>query len=342
MSTMRAFILLAVCFAYGNADGLTQQKGLGNDLSSEPGVGGGGPIAGGADLGGVGGPGGSVGPGGPGGPGGAGGVGGGPLGPSRPGIPGGAGGLGGVGGIGGGALAPSSGGDLFMLLIHQTIQVNGMDPMRIPNQQLPFSKKFLVRNYRGVLHTYNTVMYGLHNLVRTGPCFVTVDDSGMRLGLNLGIRHVFVNSSATIKFNSGEKHKVRVLVYVRAARAVLEIAQVSPTSIRVTNFRIKVLKGFDLRIRPVGQVPRAFRSFLRAVQAFVELTVKRRLEPIVRDAINVQIKRLLYELSEQARLKPRPQDIPGLPPRSQEDILPGGGGQGQLPGGQSGLEQNKL
>lgn len=277
-----------------------------------------------------------------GGPGGGGGVPGGIGGDQGIGPVGGAGPLGGVGGIGGGALAPNSGGDLFMLLIQQAIQVNGMDPMRIPNQALPFKKKFILKMYQGMLYTYNTVMFGLHNLVRTGPCFVTVDNSGMRLGLNLGISNVFVNSSATIKFNSGEKHKVRVLVFVKKARAVLEIAQVGPTAIQVTNFKIKDLRGFDLRITPVGRVPRPFRAFLRAVQTFVELTVKKRLEPIVRDAINVQIKRLLYELSEQARTKPRPQDIPGLPPRSRDDIaLPGPGESNQLPG-QELEQQNKL
>lgn len=230
-----------------------------------------------------------------------------------------------------------------MLLIQQVIQVNGMDPMRIPNQQLPFSKKFLLKTYRGTLFTYGTVMFGLHNLRRTGPCFVTVENSGMRLGLNLGIHHVFVNSSATIKFNSGEKHKILVQSYVRNVRVVLEIAQVSPTLIKVTNFRIKQLQGFELRLRPIGRVPRPFRAFLRAVQAFVELTVKKRLEPLIRDSVNVQIKRLLYELSEQARNKPRPQDILGLPPASQDDITGGtdGPSANELPG-QSPVGQNKL
>ncbi|XP_077554317.1 uncharacterized protein LOC144169166 isoform X2 [Haemaphysalis longicornis] len=333
---MRAFIILAVCFAYGNADGLSQ-KGINLGPQAEAG----GP----SGPGGVG-PGG-VGPGGVGpvGPGLGEGVGVGPgdgvgneVGPGVGGAPGRAPGLGGpgVGGVGG--VSPA-GGDLFMLLIQQTIQVNGMDPMRIPNQQLPFQKKFLLKNYRGTLFTYGTVMFGLHNLRRTGPCFVTVDNTGMRLGLNLGISHVFVNSSATIKFHTGEKHKILVQSYVRNVRAVLEIAQVSPTLIKVTNFRIKKLVGFELRLRPIGQVPRAFRAFLKAVQTFVEITVKRRLEPLVRDAINVQIKRLLYELSEQARHKPRPTDVLGLPPASRDDIS-GGPESNALP--EANVGQNKL
>ncbi|KAL1485735.1 hypothetical protein MTO96_009569 [Rhipicephalus appendiculatus] len=196
--------------------------------------------------------------------------------------------------------------DLFTLLLRQIALAYGADPLKLPDTSLPFKNIMLIS---GTVHTYNSYVFGLSHVVRTGPCFVTADQAGMRLRLDLGIDNVYANSSATVKMANRKmnKHRVRFNVFVRQARAVLEIAQSGPQDIHVTNFKIIFLKGFKLFLKPEQPTNRPlFRTFVRAAEAYLDRSVRKRLEPLVRKAIDTQIKTVLAYLNRQAALRPRP------------------------------------
>ncbi|KAH6939970.1 hypothetical protein HPB50_023000 [Hyalomma asiaticum] len=226
--------------------------------------------------------------------------------------------------------------DLFTLLMRQIFLAYGADPLRLPETTLPFSS---ILRMSGTVHTYNSFVYGLSHVMRTGPCFVTADQSGMRLGLDLGIKDVFGNSSATVMMANKNlrKQKVHFTVIVRKARAILEIAQTGPHEIHVTNFKILFLQGFKLFLRPQQQSRRPlFRAFLRAAQTFLEMSVKKRLEPLVRKAIDTQIKQVLAYLNREAQLRPKPRLPPEIFTGGAEGIIMGGGQAGGFPSGPGG------
>ncbi|XP_037285147.2 uncharacterized protein LOC119178088 [Rhipicephalus microplus] len=194
--------------------------------------------------------------------------------------------------------------DLFTLLLRQISVAYGADPLKLPDMSLPFQNIMLMS---GTVRTYNSHVFGLSHVVRTGPCFVKADRAGMRLHLDLGISNVYANSSATVIMANGKmkQHRVHFTVIVREARAILEIAQSGPTDIQVTKFKIVFLRGFKLFLKPDQPRP-IFRAFLKAAEAFLDRSVRTRLEPLVRKAIDTQIKRVLVYLNRQARLRPRP------------------------------------
>ncbi|KAL1442464.1 hypothetical protein MTO96_046402, partial [Rhipicephalus appendiculatus] len=111
-----------------------------------------------------------------------------------------------------------------------------------------------------------------------------------------------------------------------------------PHEIHVTNFKILFLQGFKLFLRPDQPSRRPlFRAFLRAAQAFLERSVKRRLEPLVRKAIDTQIKTVLAYLNRQAELRPKPRLPPELFAGVAEGIFIGGPSRpGAGPGGLGG------
>uniref|UniRef100_L7M1K6 Putative glycine rich protein n=1 Tax=Rhipicephalus pulchellus TaxID=72859 RepID=L7M1K6_RHIPC len=266
------------------------------------------------------------------------------IGPGGPGFPGGLG-VGGMsqlrepqgegapqGGSGFVGYGPGQGQlDLFTLLLRQIALAYGADPLRLPETSLPFNG--LLR-MSGTVHTYNSYVFGLSHVVRTGPCFVTADHTGMRLRLDLGISNVYGNSSATVKMGNSKmnKHRVRFNVFVRQARAILEIAQSGPHNIQVTNFKITFLKGFKLFLKPEQPTQRPFfRAFLRAAEAFLDRSVRKRLEPLVRTAIDRQIKTVLVYLNRQAKLRPRPRLPAELFANVPQDILIGSPQSGGFP-----------
>ncbi|KAL1486500.1 hypothetical protein MTO96_046935, partial [Rhipicephalus appendiculatus] len=112
-----------------------------------------------------------------------------------------------------------------------------------------------------------------------------------------------------------------------------------PHEIHVTNFKILFLQGFKLFLRPDQPSRRPlFRAFLRAAQAFLERSVKRRLEPLVRKAIDTQIKTVLAYLNRQAELRPKPRLPPELFAGVAEGIFIGGPSRpGAGPGGPGGV-----
>ncbi|KAH7965472.1 hypothetical protein HPB49_008323 [Dermacentor silvarum] len=157
--------------------------------------------------------------------------------------------------------------DLFTLLLRQIFLAYGADPLKLPEMTLPFNS---ILRMSGTVRTFNSFVYGLSHVKRTGPCFVTADQSGMRLGLDLGITDVFGNSSATVTMNRRniQKQLVHFTVVVKKARAILEIAQTGPHEIHVTNFKILFLQGFRLFLRPHEPSRKPlFRTFLRAAQS---------------------------------------------------------------------------
>ncbi|KAH8010163.1 hypothetical protein HPB51_025598 [Rhipicephalus microplus] len=362
------FLLVCVASAYGQQKGgvvgvstgggpgggsLGDVSGPGNGPGGIPGMGSGGPSG---SMGGGAGSGGMV----PSGPsGGPGGVGIGPEGPVGLGGPGGPGGNGSPGIMfgepdeqgeqeGGGDLigfGPEHGQlDLFTLLVRQIFLAYGADPLTLPETTMPFNS---ILRMSGTVHTYNSRVFGLSHVRRTGPCFVTADQSGMRLGLDLGIKDVYANSSATVQMANKNirKQRVHFTVIVRKARAILEIAQTGAQEIHVTNFKILFLQGFKLFLRPDQPSRRPlFHAFLRAAQVFLERSVKRRLEPLVRKAIDTQIKTVLAYLNRQAELRPKPRLPPELFAGVAEGIFIGGptrpsgmpSGPGAGPGGPGG------
>lgn len=351
MRTTAILLVLCLAGAYGQKGGIQGQSQIGGG-GGGIGIGGGGGGVGSEGNVGMGGSGGSgmIGGGGEGGiPGG--GVGG-SISNGIGGISGGGGGIGGIsgggGGISGGSGGISSGGsiegligggqqgglDLFTLLTRQVILAYGMDPLMLPNLDLPFQG---ILGRSGTVHTYNTLVFGLSHVRRTGPCFVTVDDSGMRLGLDLGIQNVIANSSATLSFKSRRmsKTKVQVMATVKNARAVILISQTGPHEIHVKDFKMVTLDGFKLYIRPQGRVSPLVRPFLGAARKFLEMAVHRRLEKMVRNAVDQQIKKMLFFLQRQAQSRPQPQ-LPSFPSDSGISGGTGGGiGGGQIggPGG---------
>ncbi|XP_037510015.1 glycine, alanine and asparagine-rich protein [Rhipicephalus sanguineus] len=233
--------------------------------------------------------------------------------------------------------------DLFTLLLRQIMLAYGADPLKLPDTTIPFSG---ILRMSGTVHTYNSYVFGLSHVIRTGPCVVKADNTGMRLRLDLGINNVFGNTSATVKMANSKtnKHRVQFTVFVRQARAILEIAQSGPQDIQVTNFKIIFLKGFKLFLKPQQCSKRPiFRTFLRAAEAFLDRSVRKRLEPLVRKAIDQNIKAVLVYLSRQAQLRPKPRLSPELFANVPQDIVigrpqdsgfpsgaggPGGGGPG--------------
>uniref|UniRef100_A0A6G5A4C8 Putative conserved secreted protein n=1 Tax=Rhipicephalus microplus TaxID=6941 RepID=A0A6G5A4C8_RHIMP len=356
------FLLVCVASAYGQQKGaaggvvvgggpeggsLSGISGPGNGPSGMPGGPGGRMGGGGAEPG----IGGTVPSGTSGGPGGIG------IGPGGPGGPGGDGSPGIMFGEpdeqgeqeGGGDLigfGPEHGQlDLFTLLVRQIFLAYGADPLTLPETTMPFNS---ILRMSGTVHTYNSRVFGLSHVRRTGPCFVTADQSGMRLGLDLGIKDVYANSSATVQMANKNirKQRVHFTVIVRKARAILEIAQTGAQEIHVTNFKILFLQGFKLFLRPDQPSRRPlFHAFLRAAQVFLERSVKRRLEPLVRKAIDTQIKTVLAYLNRQAELRPKPRLPPELFAGVAEGIFIGGptrpsgmpSGPGAGPGGPGGV-----
>uniref|UniRef100_A0A023FD56 Putative glycine-rich cell wall structural protein n=1 Tax=Amblyomma cajennense TaxID=34607 RepID=A0A023FD56_AMBCJ len=317
MRTTAILLLLCLAGAYGQKGaigGQTQVGGGGGSL--DIGVGGGGGEGGGGIDGGS-----------------EGGISGGAGGPS--------GGIGGgiTGGIGGGSIGGGIGGgqqgglDLFTLVSRQIILAYGMDPLRLPNLDLPF-KGILGKS--GSVHTYNTLVFGLSHVERTGPCFVTADETGMKVGLDLGIRNVVANSTAKLNFRSRRlrKTQVQVMATVKRARAVLLISQTGPHEIHVKDFKMVKLDGFKLYIRPLGKVSPLVRPFLGAARKFLEIAVHRRLEKSVRDALDHQIKNVLAFLQRQAQSRPQPQ-LPSFPSDSGIGGGIGGGVGGGIGGGQN-------
>lgn len=228
--------------------------------------------------------------------------------------------------------------DLFTLLLRQIFLAYGADPLKLPEMTLPFNS---ILRMSGTVRTFNSFVYGLSHVKRTGPCFVTADQSGMRLGLDLGITDVFGNSSATVTMNRRniQKQLVHFTVVVKKARAILEIAQTGPHEIHVTNFKILFLQGFRLFLRPHEPSRKPlFRTFLRAAQSFLERSVKKRLEPLVRKAVDDQIKQVLAYLNRQAQLRPKPRLPAELFTGAVDTVLGGGAPGGAFPsGGPSGV-----
>ncbi|XP_050043210.2 uncharacterized protein [Dermacentor andersoni] len=352
---MRSAILLLFCVAtaYGQQKGGTignpSLGGLSRPGSGPNVIGGAGPSAPGMQPtfgeGAEGGPGATIGgsgvgpsvTGGPGmGAGGGGGIGpGGPIGGSEPTEVFGENPEGEIGGGGGIVGFGSDHGqlDLFTLLLRQIFLAYGADPLKLPEMTLPFSS---ILRMSGTVRTFNSFVYGLSHVKRTGPCFVTADHSGMRLGLDLGITDVFGNSSATVTMNRRniKKQLVHFTVIVKKARAILEIAQTGPHEIHVTNFKILFLQGFRLFLKPHEPSRKPlFRTFLRAAQSFLERSVKKRLEPLVRKAVDDQIKQVLAYLNRQAELRPKPRLPPELFTGAVDSILDGGAPGGAFPSG---------
>uniref|UniRef100_A0A023FTW8 Putative glycine-rich cell wall structural protein n=1 Tax=Amblyomma parvum TaxID=251391 RepID=A0A023FTW8_AMBPA len=329
MRTTAILLLLCLAGVYGQKGGIQGQTQIGStggsiDIGGGSGGGGtGGGIGGGSEGitgggGGVGGSSGGVG-------GSSGGIGGG--------VSGGFGGISGGGSIGGGIGGGSQGGlDLFTLLARQIILAYGMDPLRLPNLNLPFKG---ILGKAGSVQTFNTLVFGLSHVRRTGPCFVTVDETGMKVGLDLGIRNVIANSSAKLQFKSRRlsRTQIQVMATVKRARAVMLISQTGPHEIHVRDFKMLKLDGFKLYIRPVGKVSPLVRPFLGAARKFLEIAVHRRLEKMVRHAVDSQIKNVLAFLQRQAQSRPQPQ-LPSIPTESGGGI--GGGFGGGIGGGVGG------